>query len=113
MAATLRQLLTAERESKARLERAMAMAEQGAMAARVGRGDLAARVNVEEEGELAALGGNLNRLIILTGIWMRYGLCCWMQHRASRTAAQVLIGREVALTPWKRGCQRCHRACER
>jgi methyl-accepting chemotaxis protein len=63
MAVTLRQLLTTEREGKARLERAMAMAEQGALAARVGQGDLAARVSVEGEGELAALGGNLNRLI--------------------------------------------------
>jgi methyl-accepting chemotaxis protein len=63
MAATLRQLLTTERETRGRLERAMAMAEQGALAARVGRGDLAARVSVEGEGELAALGGNLNRLI--------------------------------------------------
>jgi methyl-accepting chemotaxis protein len=61
MAATLRQLLITERESKARLERAVA--GYGALAARVGRGDLAARVSVEGEGELAALGGNLNRLI--------------------------------------------------
>ena len=61
MAATLRQLLTAEREGKARLERTVT--EYGAVAAQVGRGDLTARVPVEGEGELAALGTNLNRLI--------------------------------------------------
>ena len=61
MAATLRQLLTAERDGKARLERTVT--EYGAVAAQVGRGDLTARVPVEGEGELAALGTNLNRLI--------------------------------------------------
>jgi methyl-accepting chemotaxis protein len=61
MAATLRQLLTAEREGKVRLERTVT--EYGAVAAQVGRGDLTARVPVEGEGELAALGTNLNRLI--------------------------------------------------
>jgi len=61
MAATLRQLLTAEREAKGRLERAVA--EYGALAARVGQGDLAARAAVEGEDALAQLGRNLNQLI--------------------------------------------------
>jgi methyl-accepting chemotaxis protein len=61
MASSLRQLLSAERESKARLERAVT--EYGALAARVGQGDLTARIPVEGREELAGLGGSLNRLI--------------------------------------------------
>jgi methyl-accepting chemotaxis protein len=65
MASTLRQLLTTEREGKARLEQTVA--EYGTLAARVGRGDLAARAAVEGEDALAQLGRNLNQLIEALG----------------------------------------------
>ncbi len=60
MAAALRGMLEAERAGRARLERVVR--EYGALAARVARGDLAARAPVAEHGELGELGANLNRM---------------------------------------------------
>jgi len=65
MAATLKQIITAEREGKARLERAVA--EYGTLTARVAGGDLAARVTTGGGPELAQLGENLNRMIEALG----------------------------------------------
>jgi len=60
MAASLQGMITAEREGKARLERVVAAC--GALAARVARGELSARMPVDGDGELAQLGINLNRM---------------------------------------------------
>ncbi len=60
MAAALRVRLTAERESKAALERALR--DYGTLAARVADGDLGARVTPADEPELRELGWNLNRM---------------------------------------------------
>jgi methyl-accepting chemotaxis protein len=60
MAGSLREMIAAEREGKIRLERAVA--EYGALAGRVARGELSARVPTNGEGELAQLGVSLNRM---------------------------------------------------
>ena len=65
MAATLKQMITAEREGKARLERAVA--EYGALTARVAGGDLAARATTDGGPELGQLTLNLNRMIEALG----------------------------------------------
>ncbi len=60
MAEALRARLDHERAERARLH--AALAAYGDLAARVAAGDLAARVAPAGEGELAALGDNLNRM---------------------------------------------------
>ena len=60
MAEALRARLEHERAERARLH--AALAAYGDLAARVAAGDLAARVAPAGEGELAALGDNLNRM---------------------------------------------------
>ena len=65
MAASMRQMVAAEREGKARLERAVA--EYGAVTARVAKGDVTARAATDGGPELAELTLNLNRMIEALG----------------------------------------------